>query len=131
MIKTYEVLDSNDLYIGKETAPRFLFRTDGAQPILSYEKITTTGSSDVADPNKAVTLITSGGAHTVTLADGSFAGQTKKIIISDVTAGTITLTPANFADGTSLTMAEILDYVELLWDGTNWNIVTGAGLAII
>lgn len=99
--------------------------------IESYEKVTTTGSSDVADPDVATTLITSGGAHTVTLADGTTDGQIKKIIISDVTAGTITITPANFADGTSMTMAEVLDCAELLWDGTNWNIIGGSGIAIV
>jgi hypothetical protein len=96
-----------------------------------YEKITTTGSSDVANPDKKYTLITSGGAHTVTLADGSYNGQVKKIVITAVAAGTITITPANFANGTSMTMAEILDSVELVFDGTNWNIAQAAGVAIV
>lgn len=99
--------------------------------VRTYEKVTTTGTDDVIDPAKEISLITSGGAHTVTLANGTFLGQCKKIIISSVAAGTITITPANLADGTSLTMAEILDSVELLWDGTNWNIAQAAGIAIV
>lgn len=98
--------------------------------VKTYEKVSTTGTSDSVDPDKYVSLITSTGAHTVTLADGTYDGQVKKVILS-VDGGTVTLTPANFADGTSLTLADILDCVELIWDGSNWNIAQGAGLAIV
>jgi hypothetical protein len=103
----------------------------GGVKVSRYEEVTTTGSSDVADPAIEYTMITSGGAHTVTLADGSFDGQVKKIIITAVASGTITITPANFANGTSMTMAEILDSVELIWDGSDWNIAQASGVAIV
>ena len=94
------------------------------------EKVTTTGTADVLNPAKEISLITSAGAHTVTLANGTFVGQCKKIILS-VDGGTVTLTPANLADGTSITLDDILDSVELLWDGTNWNIMQASGVAIV
>ena len=98
--------------------------------VHSYEKVTTTGSSDVVDPAVYASLITSGGAHTVTLADGTYTGQVKKIIITAVAAGTITITPAHFADGTSMVMAEISDSVELIFDGTNWNMAQASGVTL-
>ena len=98
--------------------------------VRTYEKVTTTGTADVLNPAKEISLITSAGAHTVTLANGTFDGQCKKIILS-VDGGTVTLTPANLADGTSITLDDILDSVELLWDGTNWNIMQAAGVAIV
>ena len=98
--------------------------------VKSYEKVTTTGSSDVVDPAVEVSLVTTGGAHTVTLADGSTDGQVKTIILAG-DGGNMTLTPANFADGTSLTFADVLDSATLIWDGSNWNVAQGAGLAIV
>jgi hypothetical protein len=127
----YPVRDDQELVIGSLEAPRGVFRLDGYQAIESYEKVTTTGTSDVVDPAKSVSMITSGGAHTVALADGTYTGQVKKIVITSVAAGTITITPANFSDGTSMTMAEILDSVELIWDGSDWNIAQASGVAIV
>ena len=105
--------------------------TNLSKMVYSYEKVTTTGTDDVLDPAKYASLVTSGGAHTVTLANGTYVGQVKKIVITAVAAGTITVTPASFSNGTSMTMAEILDSVELIWDGTNWNIAQAAGIAIV
>jgi len=98
--------------------------------LTSYEKVASTASG-IIDPLKAYTMITSAGAHTITLADGENVGQLKKIVITSVAAGTITVTPANLSDGTSLTMAEILDSVTLIWDGTSWNIAEASGIAIV
>jgi len=96
----------------------------------SSEEITTTGTGDVVDPDIRHSRVTTGGAHTVTLADGTVTGQIKEIIlISD--GGDMTLTPDNFADGTSLTFADDLDYAKLRWSGSDWELVGGAGLAII
>lgn len=97
---------------------------------VTYESVTTTGTADVVDPDKRYSFVTSAGAHTVTLADGSFAGQEKTIILS-VDGGTVTLTPANFADGTSLTFDDILDTATLVFDGTDWNLAAASGVAIV
>jgi len=96
----------------------------------TYESITTDGTGDVVDPNARYSFITSAGAHTVTLADGTYDGQVKSIILS-VDGGTVTLTPANFADGTSLTFAYALDTAVLVWDGSDWNLAEASGVAIV
>ena len=96
----------------------------------TYESITTDGTGDVVDPNARYSFITSAGAHTVTLADGTYDGQVKSIILS-VDGGTVTLTPANFADGTSLTFADELDTAVLVWDGSDWNLAEASGVAIV
>ena len=96
----------------------------------TMEEVTTTGTSDVVDPAIQISKVTTGGAHTVTLADGTYTGQIKEIILI-VDGGNMTLTPANFADGTSLTFADALDYAKLRWSGTDWDLVGGSGLAIV
>lgn len=126
----YKIKDEEELLIGSDSVPRGVFRFDGFQAIESFEKVVSTVSG-VISPIKANTMITSAGAHTMTLADGVYVGQKKKIVIASVAAGTITITPANFSDGTSMTMAEILDSVELIWDGSNWNISQASGVAIV
>ena len=98
--------------------------------VYNYEEVTTTGSSDVVDPSKYVSLVTSAGAHTVTLPNGTYVGQVKKVILT-VDGGTVTLTPASLAEGTSITMADVFDSVELIWDGTNWNIAQASGIALV
>ena len=125
------IRDDQTVLYGTLDTPRAIMRLDGSQAIESSEKVTTTGTADVVSPDKAISMITSGGAHTVTLADGTYVNQVKKIIITAVAAGTITITPANFANGTSMTMAEILDSVELIWDGSDWNISQASGVAIV
>lgn len=126
----YKVKVDETLLIGTEDAPRAIFRLGGAQPILSSETVVTTGTADVVDPDIAVSLVETAGAHTVTLADGTYTGQVKKIILQ-VDGGTMTLTPANLTEGTSLTFADAMDCVELLWDGTNWNMISASSLAIV
>jgi hypothetical protein len=99
--------------------------------VYSYEKKTASTSNTASiDPAKYCTLITSATNKIYTLADGSYLGQMKKVILI-VDGGTITLTPANLANGTSLTFADALDSVELLWDGTDWVIAFASGMAIV
>ena len=62
------------------------------------------------------------GAATGTMADGTVIGQVKVIqMIADL--GDAVLTPSNFADGTTITFADVGDTAELIWDGTNWNVL--------
>ncbi len=129
-IYTYKVETGDDLHIGSATSPRAIFKSAGAINILSSEKVVTTGSSDVVDPDISVSLVETGGAHTVTLANGTYTGQTKKIILQ-VDGGNMTLTPASFTEGTSLTFADAMDCVELIWSGTAWGMAMAAGVAIV
>lgn len=77
------------------------------------------------------TAWTSGGAVAGTLADGTRPGQLKEITLV-VAGGNGTLTPATFADGTTITFSAVGDNVLLRWTPAGWtvlrrmNIATGA-----
>lgn len=83
-----------------------------------------TGTTATVDPDKAVTTFdTTAGACAATLADGSYVGQTKKVHLI-VDGGDVTLTPATFADGSTLTFADAGDYAVLVWLGaaSGWSV---------
>ena len=82
----------------------------------------------VIDVVNEVTLWTTTGANAGTLADG-VAGQ-RKIIKVVVDGGAGTLTPAHLLDGTTLTFTEVYDTIELVFDGTNWNIVSNVAVVV-
>lgn len=65
------------------------------------------------------TAWTTTGANAGTLANGLFAGQLKKIQLI-VDGGDGTLTPVSLAGGTTITFADVGDYVLLLWNGNSW-----------
>lgn len=65
------------------------------------------------------TAVTTTGANALTLADGAFPGQLKKIKMI-VDGGDGTLTPTTLTGGTTITFADAGDYVLLLWDGDSW-----------
>lgn len=68
------------------------------------------------------TAWTSGGAVAGTLADGTRPGQLKEITLV-VAGGNGTLTPATFADGTTITFSAVGDNVLLRWTGDGWRVV--------
>ena len=92
-----------------------------------------TGSVDIQSKFslKAVTITADGAASTaasyiicnkgsalaVSLADGTVVGEQK--IFSNKGAGVATITPANFAAGTSFAIAQN-EAATCIWDGTNW-----------
>lgn len=89
----------------------------------AQQALSTTGTDDAANVTSYYTAITSTGAHTVTLADGTFQGQLKLIRLI-VDGGTVTFTPATFANGTSLALADAGDEALLRWDSTDgWQAV--------
>ena len=82
---------------------------------------TLTATTSAVSLETAVTYYDSSlGATASSLADGVI-GQ-KKIIKMTVDGGDVTLTPDNFADGTTIVF-DGTDSVELLFDGTNWGVV--------
>ena len=86
----------------------------GAQQLL-----TDAGAVDVVAFN---TLLTTTTASAITLADGTYRGQRKRIqMIVDV--GTATLTPANLNGGTTIAFADVGAVAELLWDGSAWQAI--------
>ena len=62
----------------------------------------------------------------VSLADGTVTGQVK-IIVHKTLANTVSLviTPANFAAGSTLTSDAASRSVQLIWDGSNWQVIAG------
>ncbi len=71
---------------------------------------------------------TTAGVSTATLADG-VAGQIKYLKML-VDGGNMVLTPANLADGATLTFADVNDACTLRFDGTNWGLFSNVGVAI-
>ena len=65
------------------------------------------------------TAWTTTGAAAGTLADGVRLGQLKKVQLI-VDGGDGTLTPATFADGTTITFADAGDYAVLMWTTSGW-----------
>lgn len=68
------------------------------------------------------TAVTTTGADALTLANGTFPGQLKKIKMI-VDGGDGTLTPTSFTNGTTITFADVGDYALLLWDGDSWTAI--------
>ena len=109
--------------------------TTGAITVgTSYSKIIT-GSVQSLSGAGAVTLtdliteVTTTGADALTLANGS-AGQIK-IITMVVDGGDGTLTPATFANGTTITFNDANDTVALLYANTiGWVIISNSGATV-
>ena len=93
------------------------------------QTITASGSSQAADLTSAVTLIdaTSATAPT-TLAAASTDGQIKTILNSS-TGGTnaVTITPANFKQGTTVTLNAPGESVTLIYKSSFWYVLSGEG----
>ncbi|WP_437225009.1 hypothetical protein SH661x_000419 [Planctomicrobium sp. SH661] len=68
------------------------------------------------------TALTSTGAQATTLANGTRAGQMKRIQMV-VDAGDSTLTPVSLSGATTIVFADVGDFVELMWDGAAWLIL--------
>ena len=85
-----------------------------------------------ADTTNLITELTTGaGAAAVTLADGTTAGQIKIITMVVDGGGTATVTPATFANGTSMAFADVNDTVMLAWANTiGWVIVSNSGAVV-
>lgn len=91
-------------------------------------------STYVADGPIALTdsmAILDGNAATcaMALADGT-EGQALMVKAVDIT-NTCTVTPTNFADGTSVSLPAKNDAVTLMFDGTNWQVINLCGTAAV
>ena len=91
------------------------------------QTLTGTGAINVTD--EVTLLITEAGAAAVTLADG-VVGQRKIIKMKTDGGGDATVTPANLADGTTITFDDALDTVELVFADSNWQAVSVIGATI-
>lgn len=89
-------------------------------PVLLYKfarrMATVTGSGKV--PNKYSNIkFNSGTALAMTLDDGLYDGEEK--IFTNAGSGTATVTPTNFANGTSFSLVQYSG-CSITWDGSNW-----------
>ena len=89
--------------------------------IATSSPITTTTGTVYIDGNTATPL---------TLADG-VEGERKAIVVTAIPSGTITLTPANFVNATSLTFAAVGNSVDLVYTSAGWSILSIYGANLI
>ena len=92
--------------------------------ILTQE--TKNDTTDVS-VNVPFTEFTSGTAKANTVPDGNAIGQMKTLVVSG--AGTVTLNITNFGPGSTLTLQQNESAV-LIWEGTNWQILSTYGGAV-
>ena len=97
------------------------------KPLLykGVQTLTGAGAVDVTNP---ITHIVTTGVNALTLADGE-TGQVKMIVMK-TDGGNGTLTPANFAQGTTITFDAVGDSVSLLFTNAAWHSMGGHGTAI-
>jgi len=97
--------------------------------VLSTEVVTAgngSGNAVALSPTATVSLVaTKSSATHVSLVDG-VEGQLK-VIIHKTRAGSndLVITPANFANGTTITSNSANRAIQLLFDGVNWQVVAG------
>lgn len=90
---------------------------------VAYTSSTIT-SSGAASAVATYIICNSGSALAVSLANGTVVGEHK--IFTNRGAGTATVTPANFAQGTSFALAQY-DGCQVVWDGANWYLIGNQG----
>ena len=76
------------------------------------------GAGAVDLTNLITELTTAGGAAAVTLANGTISGQIKIILMRVDGGGTATVTPATFANGTTVAFDAVAESVTLVWNST-------------
>lgn len=94
-------------------------------PVVEHvQTLTTSGAADISA--HGTHIITSGGAHTITLLNGTYAGQKKLVVAADVTAGNITLKAetAGNAGATETVGGNVMnaagEHALLMWIGDRW-----------
>jgi len=104
---------------GKGTGAVLLERT-----ALNESEITVAGAASATVP---YIICNSGSALAVSLADGTVIGEYK--VFTNKGAGIATVTPANFAQGTTFALDQY-DAATVIWDGTNWYVSGHYGATI-
>lgn len=92
-----------------------------AKAAYTSSTITTSGA---ASTSATYIICNSGSALAVSLANGTTVGEYK--IFTNRGAGTATVTPANFAQGTTFALAQY-DGCQVIWDGANWYLIGNQG----
>lgn len=92
----------------------------GFYPTASSQALSGAGAANVTSFHTRMT--STGAAQAVTLADGTQIGQLKKLT-HVVDGGSIVLTPANLAAGTTITFTSVGEFAVLIWQGTEWYVL--------
>lgn len=101
--------------------------TPGVGVLLAPDSSETLTAAGAAGVDVGITYFDStAGAMAITLADG-VEGQRKTLMML-VDGGDVVVTPANFANGTTLTFNDVWDTCELLFSGSNWHLVSKEGV---
>ena len=80
----------------------------------------TTTANGASDTAVGYIICNKGTALALSLGDGTVVGETK--FYSNKGAGDATITPTNFAPGTSVTIQQN-EAAQFIWDGTNWFLI--------
>lgn len=94
-------------------------------PIATQQSLSGAGAINVTS---YYTAWTTTGTDAATLADGVVKGQLKKIQLV-VDGGDGTLTPTNLSGATTITFADVGDYVILYFNGTAWVMIERGNVA--
>jgi hypothetical protein len=92
-------------------------------PIIFDQAPQVLTGAGVVDITSAITHLVTNGANALTLADG-VEGQLKFIVMK-TDGGDGTLTPANFANGTTLTFNDVGDSIQLMFTNGSWHWMGG------
>lgn len=129
----------------EQSAPIYIYSTDSQSTIAARmnalmtfppttfavsETITATGA---LAPAKMVSYLnTTSGAQALTLADGSYVGQTKIVTVTVFgTGNNAVLTPAHLASPyTTITFNSLGDTISLVWGGSSWLIGGNQGCVL-
>lgn len=90
---------------------------------VAYSSSTITINGTVS-ATTTYTICNKGTALAISLPDGTTVGEYK--IFTNKGVGVATVTPANFAQGTTFALAQY-DGCQVIWDGTNWYLVGNQG----
>lgn len=104
----------------------------GFIPNAAQDNITAGTGGAIAVTNYLTTINTDAGGDAFTLANGTYAGQLKKILLVTDGGGDGVVTPATaFAGGaTTATFNDANDYLLLMWNGSAWRVVENSGVTV-
>lgn len=102
----------------------------GLSPVYGNAANQSLSGAGAVNTTSPVTFYTSTvGPDALTLADASTVGLVKTVThVSD--SGSGVLTPANFADGTTITFTNVNDTWTGIWTGTTWLTISLSGAVI-
>ena len=102
---------------------------DDLDDYLDALKTTVYSAAGAISPTDGFVIIDSASAGlAMTLANGAVDGETMNVLFRTKTgAGTVVITPANLASGTTWTLATAGQRGQLIWISPDWNLRPGYG----